>query len=142
MFWIAIGLGLDARERKGSGFSAVPRIIAILDRVVSEDPALDAAGPHRVLARLYLEAPGWPVSQGDPDLALVHALVATEIAPGHPPNQLVLADAMRKTGDDEGSREAYRRALQEAERLRAQGDPDAEEWRAEAESALERFFGV
>ena len=40
----------------------LPRILEELQRAVALDAAYDQAGAHRVMGRIYYEAPGWPLS--------------------------------------------------------------------------------
>jgi tetratricopeptide (TPR) repeat protein len=138
-YWLAVALGVQARERRGTAMDALPRMVELLERAAEEEPGLDEAGPHRVLALLLLRAPGWPSGPGDPDRGLREARRAVELRPDHPPNQLCLGEALEVIGDREEAREAFRRAaVLASEGLRA-GERDAAEWLDEAERALERM---
>jgi tetratricopeptide (TPR) repeat protein len=137
-YWLAVALGVQARERRATAIDALPRIVELLELAAEGDPELEEAGPHRVLALVLLRAPGWPTGPGDPDLGLEQARLAAALRPDHPPNQLCLGEALGATGDREGSRRAYERALSLARPLAASGNPDAGEWIEEAERALEK----
>lgn len=137
-YWLAVSLGLQARERRSTALDALPRIVELLESAAAVDPEIDEAGPHRVLALVLLRAPGWPSGPGDPDRGLEEARRAVELRPDYPPNQLCLGEALDKTGDEAGGGEAYRLAARLArERLDA-GERDAPEWLERAERALER----
>jgi hypothetical protein len=142
-YWLAVALGVQARERRSTGHDAVGRIVELLDIAIQRDPTLDDAGPHRVLALVLLRAPGWPTGPGDPDLGLEQATEAVRLRPDYPPNQLCLGEALGAIGDPEGSRQAYERALQLA---RAEGagfhEDDVEHWSAEATEAILALDGT
>jgi hypothetical protein len=136
LYWMAISLGVQARERRSTGLDAVDLMIERLQAAIEMDPELDHGGPHRVLALLYLRAPGWPTGPGDPDLGLAEARRAVEHAPDYPPNHLCLAEALEETEDAEGGRRAYGIAAELAREWLDRGAPDAGEWLEEAE----RYF--
>ena len=135
-YWLGAALGVQAREKPSTAVSALPKIEALFRRAAEAQPALDEGGPDRALALLYLRAPGWPSGPGDPELGLRHARTAAELRPDYPPNHLALAEALSTSGDAEGGRLEYRRALDQARALAEKGDRDAAEWAAEAEAAL------
>jgi hypothetical protein len=136
LYWMAISLGVQARERRSTGLDAIDLMIERLQAVIEMDPALDHGGPHRVLALLYLRAPGWPTGPGDPDLGLDEARRAAEYSPDYPPNRLCLAEALAATEDDEGARRAYAAAAKLAREWLDRGAPDAGEWLEQAERYL------
>lgn len=136
LYWLAVALGIQARERRATATDALPRIVALLEQAIATDPLVEQAGPHRVLALVYLRAPGWPVGPGDPDLGLAEARRAVELGPAFPPNRLALAEALAATGDPAASRRAYEQALEIARERSERGEPDAGEWVREAETAL------
>ncbi len=133
---LAIAVGVQARERPLTGVDAMPTMIKLLEAARVAEPGLDHGGPDRVLALLYLRAPGWPTGPGDPDLGYEHAVAAVEIDPGHPQNHLVLGEALVKVERENEAIEAYRTALRLAEAQQESGGRDAREWLQEAESAL------
>jgi hypothetical protein len=138
LYWMAISLGVQARERRSTGLDAVDLMVERLQAAIEMDPGLDHGGPHRVLALLYLRAPGWPTGPGDPDLGLDEARLAIAEAPEYPPNRLCLAEALVATEDPEGGRRAYRAAAELAREWLERGAPDAGEWIEEAERCLNR----
>ncbi len=135
-YWLALALGVQARERRATALDALPRIVEMLEQVLAISPEMDQAGPHRALALVYLRAPGWPSGPGDPDLGLDQALRAAAIAPDYPPNQLVLGEALWAVDETDAARAAYRRARDLAEKRQASGEIDAIEWLDEAERAM------
>lgn len=138
---LALALGLQARERRATAADGVREMMAALRRAIAGDPALDEAGPHRVLALVLLRAPGWPLGPGDREEGLEEARRAIALRPTHPPNLLALAEALGKNGRKDESRAAYSRALDAARQSREAGDPDAAEWEAEARAALVQSAG-
>ena len=132
---LALALGQQARERPATAADALPRIVTLLEEVVSAAPLLDDAGGHRVLALLLLRAPGWPAGPGDPERGLEHARAAVGLAAEHPPNYLVLGEALGSNGQRQEARAAYRRAEELARRRIAAADTDAAEWAVQAEAA-------
>jgi hypothetical protein len=137
-YWLAIALGLQAREQPTTGHDGVARMVEALRRVIARAPDLEEASPHRVLALVLLRAPGWPLGPGDPEAGLVEAKEAVALFPDHPPNQLALGEALRRNGRADESRTAYLRARDRASALSVAGDPDAPEWDDEAAQALAR----
>ena len=135
-YWLAAALGLQARERSATGHDALPRMVDLLRRAIRTDPAIDQAGPHRLLAIVLLRAPGWPMGPGDAEAALPEAQAAARAAPEFPPNQLALGEALKKNGRRADARTAYSQALRLATEAAARGDPDAKGWVDDASAAL------
>jgi hypothetical protein len=135
-YWLAVALGVQARERHSTGLDALPRIVELLESAVAEAPELDEAGPHRVLALVLLRAPGWPRGPGDPDLGLEHAREAVRLRPDYAPNLLALAEALEKTDQPAESLEVYRRAAAMAEQAVRAGVAGAGEWLDDARSKV------
>jgi len=135
-YWLAAALGLQARERSATGHDALPRMVDLLRRAIRTDPAIDQAGPHRLLAIVLLRAPGWPMGPGDAEAALPEAQAAARAAPEFPPNQLALGEALKKNGRTADARTAYSQALRLATEAAARGDPDAKGWVDDASAAL------
>lgn len=135
---LAIALGQLARERTSAGHDALDRMVTLLKRAIARTPSLDAGGPHRVLALVFLRAPSWPAGPGDPEQALAHARAAAAAFPDSPDNQLVLAQALAANHAAPEARAAYQRALGLAAVARRAGDPQAVHWVAEAQAGLEK----
>jgi len=135
-YWLAAALGLQARERTATGHDALPHMVDLLRRAARADPAVDRGGPQRILALVLLRAPGWPLGPGDAEAALPEAQSAARIAADHPPNQLALAEALKKNGRTVEARGAYSEALRLATSAGFRDDPDAAGWADEARAAL------
>jgi len=136
-YWLAVGLGLQAREKYSSARDALDRMVKLLKDAAAADPGLDHGGPARVLALFLTKAPPWP-GPGDVDAALGWAKKAVELGPDYPPNQLALAEALWNTDHRGAARQAYERALSLARTAAEGGDPDAQGWVAEAQAGLKK----
>lgn len=133
---LALAVGQQARERPSTAVDGLDVMVELLDEVVAAAPELDFAGGDRVLALVFLRAPGWPAGPGDPETGLAHARVAVDAFPDYPPNQLVLAEALLENGRVEASRQAFQRATELATAARDAGVPDAADWLVEAATGL------
>ena len=136
-YWLALVLGVQSRERTSTAHSGLDAMVERLRRAIESSPELDSAGPDRVLARVLIDAPGWPTGPGDPDEGLIHAQAAVARFGDYPPNVLTLAKALAKVGRCSEAREQYRRARDEALRGLGESHPDATEWLEEANRGLE-----
>jgi hypothetical protein len=132
----ALALGLEARAHPAHAGERLSRMLAQLAAAETADPGYDEAGPARVRALVLTRAPGWPLGPGDPAAAVDAARRAVSLRPHYPANVLALAEALAKSGDGSGAREAYQRARDEA--LARPDDPDRDEWLHEADRGLQR----
>jgi tetratricopeptide (TPR) repeat protein len=130
----ALALGLEARAHPTRAGQLLSDMLEALGRAEAADPRYEHAGPARVRAQVLLRAPGWPLGPGDADAGLTAARRAAAREPGYPPNVLALAQALAKTGDSSGAREAYERARGLAQALPATVERD--DWLHEADEAL------
>jgi tetratricopeptide (TPR) repeat protein len=90
------------------GLSLVPAIEQAAKAAAKIDPAIDEAGPERMLGELYLRAPGAPVSLGDTEAAARHFKHAVTLAPKSIDNQLGLVEALLASDElDAGCRELH-----------------------------------
>ena len=137
-YWLAIAVGVQAREVRQTAEDGLKTMIAALKRAIEKIPTYEAGGPDRVMALLLLRAPGWPLGPGDPEQALAHAAKAVALAPDEPQNVLAQAEALVANKQRERGTATYRKALTLARERAAAGDPDAAEWIVEATDALER----
>jgi hypothetical protein len=138
-YWLGIALGVQARERPSTAEKGLEEMIAALLRADAADPAIDEAGPARVLALVYLRAPGWPLGPGDPGAALAQARRALAARPDYPPNLLAAGEALEKSGAPQAESLAmFERAREGARRSLGAGNPDAADWLRDAERALAR----
>jgi hypothetical protein len=132
----ALALGLNARAHPARAGELLNDMLATLIRAESADADYDEAGPARVRALVLIRAPGWPLGPGDAEAGLAAARRAVALRPQYPPNLLALGEALAKTGDASGARQAYARARDAALALPAAGDRG--EWVRAAEQALGR----
>jgi tetratricopeptide (TPR) repeat protein len=133
---LALALGQQARERPSTSHDGLEKMVQALKRASAAEPGLDDGGPDRVLALVYVRAPGWPLGPGDPEEGLAEARKAVALAPDHPRNALALAEAFARNGRPGEARAAYEQALAGARHRAAMGDADAPEWALEAERGL------
>jgi len=109
-YWQALNLaGLAEVGGAASALQLVPVIVEQLETAAAIDEAFDQAGPHRVLGRIYCEAPSWPLSEGDLSKSLQHLRAAVRLAPGNSTNHLYLAETLAQLGKSE---EAYQELQQ------------------------------
>jgi hypothetical protein len=132
----AVALGLEARAYPTRAGAILKSMLDALGRAETADPNYDEAGPARVRALVLIRAPGWPLGPGDTEAGLAAARRAVALQANYPPNLLALAEALAKTGDENGARENYARARDAALALPAAADRDA--WLREAEHGLQR----
>ena len=71
-----------------------------LKRVLALDETYDEAGAHRVIGRIYFEAPSWPISVGDKQKSLQHLTTAVRLAPENSTNHLYLAETLLDHGEE------------------------------------------
>lgn len=111
-YWSSLTLCSTAKTcGAGRALRMLPEIEARLERAAALDPSYDQAGPHRVLGRLYSEAPPWPISVGDLNKSLDHLRRAVLLAPKTSTNQLFLAETCLKLGRKEEALRALEAVL-------------------------------
>lgn len=135
-YWLALALGLQADARHSTAIDGLRVMVQQLRLAIDKEPGLERAGPHRILARVLANAPGWPTGPGDADAGLQQAQLAVQLYPDFPPNLLALADAYRQVDDLEASREQYTKAHELAVGWQQNGNPDAVDWIREAVESL------
>lgn len=93
--YLAAGLtGYAAEANPSKGLSLVPVVEREGLAAAGIDPAMDHAGPERLLGLLYLRAPGIPLSVGDSAKAVTHLERAVSLAPDFAENRIGLAEAL------------------------------------------------
>jgi len=94
-YWLALNL---CGEADACGYMVgrrlLPQIIEGLERSLALSETYDQAGAHRVLGRIYFEAPAWPMSVGDLQKSLHHLQAAVKLAPDNSTNHLYLAQTL------------------------------------------------
>ena len=76
------------------GRRLLPQIVEQLERALALSATYDQAGAHRILGRIYYEAPAWPMSVGDMQKSLEHLKAAVRLAPDNSTNHLYLAQTL------------------------------------------------
>ncbi len=137
-YWKALHLsGLADVGSRMEGFKLLPQIMDELKRVLTLDETYDQAGGHRVIGRIYFEAPSWPISVGDKKKSLQHLETAVRLAPGNSTNHLYLAETLLDMGKKDQAREELQKVLQDGQKAQ---DPKAlREDRQEARRLLEEM---
>jgi tetratricopeptide (TPR) repeat protein len=94
-YWLALNLcGWADAGGYMIGLRLLPHILEELKRAMALDETYDQAGAHRILGRIYFEAPGWPMSVGDLTKSLHHLQAAVRLAPDNSTNHLFLAQTL------------------------------------------------
>jgi hypothetical protein len=131
-----IALGLQAKAHPTRAGELLKSMLESLSGADAADPNYDQAGPSRVRALVLIRAPGWPLGPGDADAGLESARRAVGLRPQYPPNLLALAEALSKTGDSGGARDAYAKAHDAAQAMPEAAGRDG--WLREADQGLQR----
>ena len=142
-YYLAVNMGYTAQSksfiRRLGALDLVPEIEKEGKIALMIDPRFDHAGPHRLLGALYLRAPGWPASIGDPEEALMHLMSAVEIAPDYPENHLYLAEALLANNRvAEAEREVNKVLMLDAEAQKTWAQR-LSRWQMEAEALKKRI---
>jgi hypothetical protein len=135
-YGLALALGVQAKERPATAHDGLALMVERLQRAAARDPALDHAGPERVLGLLLVHAPGWPTGPGDPETGLAFARKAAARDPGYAPNWLAVAEAADALGDTDARKAAAQSARGLSEQAARAGEPDASAWQRDAEKLL------
>jgi tetratricopeptide (TPR) repeat protein len=139
-YWLAMNrCGQADVGSKFLGLKLLPRILEGLQRAIALDETYDQAGAHRVLGRIYYEAPGRPLSVGDLAKSLQHLQAAVRLAPAASTNRLYLAQTLYRLRDNPA---AVRELEQVLKSTRYAVKPqDLEEDRREARRLLAEITG-
>lgn len=96
-------LGLYLREHPLAGITRVSELLSAARRAADLDGSYDRGGPHRLLARIYAEAPRL-IGPGDHDLARAHLARLLEVAGQDPENRLTAVCVHLAMGDEDEAR--------------------------------------
>jgi len=134
-YWLALNLcGQAEVGSKLLGSKLLPRILEELQRAIALDGTFDQAGAHRVIGRIYYEAPGWPLSVGDMQKSRQHLQAAVRLSPATSTNHLYLAQTLSRLNETGLARQELAQVLKST---RAAVKPqDLEEDRQEARRLL------
>ncbi len=111
-YWKALNLSGLADVNRLRGLKLLPQIMDELNRSLALDETYDQAGAHRVLGRIYFEAPGWPLSVGSRKKSLEQLTAAVRLAPDNSTNHLYLAETLLAMGEKAQARGELEQALQ------------------------------
>lgn len=136
-YWKALNLSGLADVNRLRGFKLLPQIMDELERSLVLDETYDQAGAHRVLGRIYFEAPGWPVSVGNREKSLEQLTAAVRLAPDNSTNHLYLAETLLAMRRKPQAREELEKVLQA--RRHAISPQDLEEDHREARGLLKKL---
>jgi len=94
-YYHALDLGIAMRDQ---GLGAIGKLgeLAKMLKTASTTPDQDLGGPLRVMGKLYLQAPPWPLGIGDLDAGLELLKEAVDRYPSHPMNHLFYAELLLK----------------------------------------------
>jgi tetratricopeptide (TPR) repeat protein len=139
-YWLA--MSLCGQADVGGNFlgrKLLPRILEELKRAVALNETYDQAGAHRVLGRIYYEAPGWPLSVGDLKKSLQHLKSAVRLAPATSTNHLYLAQTLLRLQDNFAAAQELAQVLKSTRYVVK--PQDLEEDRQEARRLLAEITG-
>jgi tetratricopeptide (TPR) repeat protein len=129
-YYLAMNLGQLARTEYLGALALVKEMEPEFQKAGDLDPLLDHAGPKRNLGLLYRDAPGWPVSVGNPSKSLGLLKQAVKLAPDFPENHLHLIESYLKWNETDDAKEELRAldAIWSAARTNLTGDKWAQSW--------------
>ena len=129
-YYLAMNLGQLARTELIGALALVKEMEPEFQKAGKLDPLLDHAGPERNLGLLYRDAPGWPVSVGNPSKSLALLKQAVKLAPDYPENYLHLIEAYVKWNEPDDARKELRAldAIWPAAQTNLTGDKWAQSW--------------
>ena len=105
-YYLAMNLGQLARTEYLGALALVKEMEPEFKTAGELDAQFDHAGPKRNLGLLYRDAPGWPVSIGNPSKAQALLKQAVKLAPDYPENYLHLIESYLKWNEpDDAARE-------------------------------------
>ena len=112
-YWLALHLcGQADTGGAMQGRKLLPQIMKELEQARGIDEAYEQAGCHRVLGRIYFEAPAWPFSVGDLEKSYQHLSRAVRLAPENSTNHLYLAETLIKLNLQDQARQELEKVLQ------------------------------
>jgi hypothetical protein len=129
-YYLAMNLGQLARTKYLGALALVKEMEPEFKTAGELDPQLDHAGPKRNLGLLYRDAPGWPVSIGNPSKALALLKQSVKLAPDYPENYLHVIESYLKWNEPGDAKKTLRAldAIWPAARTNLTGDKWAQSW--------------
>jgi len=111
----------------------IQSIIEPAEQAMKIDEKYDDAGPLRILGKVYLTAPAWPVSVGSPEKAIDMLRRAVALA-AVPLNRIFLGEAYYHDEEYDLAEKLIRQALSDGQANRL-----GERWKKEAQDYLNRI---
>jgi tetratricopeptide (TPR) repeat protein len=129
-YYLAMNLGQLARTEYLGALALVKEMEPEFQKAGNLDPLLDHAGPKRNLGLLYRDAPGWPVSVGNPSKALALLKQSVKLAPDYPENYLHVIESYLKWNDPDNAKKELRAldAIWPAAQTNLIGDKWVQSW--------------
>jgi tetratricopeptide (TPR) repeat protein len=129
-YYLAMNLGQLARTEYLGALTLVKEMEPEFQKAGELDPQFDHAGPKRNLGLLYRDAPGWPVSIGNPSKAQSLLKQAVKLAPDFPENHLHLIESYLKWNETDEAKRDLRMldAIWLAARTNLTGDKWTQSW--------------
>jgi tetratricopeptide (TPR) repeat protein len=129
-YYLAMNLGQLARTELIGALALVKEMEPEFLTAGKLDPQFDHAGPERNLGLLYRDAPGWPVSIGNPSKAQSFLKQAVKLAPDFPENYLHLIESYLKWNELDDAKKELRAldAIWPAAQKNLTGDKWAQSW--------------
>jgi tetratricopeptide (TPR) repeat protein len=129
-YYLAMNLGQLARTEMIGALALVKEMEPEFQKAGALDPLLDHAGPERNLGLLYRDAPGWPVSIGNPSKAQSLLKQAVKLAPDFPENHLHLIESYLKWNESDDAKNELHvlDAIWPTARTNLIGDKWAQSW--------------
>ncbi|MDD5307303.1 MAG: hypothetical protein PHU25_08275 [Deltaproteobacteria bacterium] len=109
-YYLAALRGRRAQQGGLGGITLVRSVEKLGLKAAALDPKFEDAGAYRLLGMLYSQAPPWPTSVGDMDLAVEYAQKAVDTS-DYPLNKLFLAQVLIEAGNPHEARTALRDVL-------------------------------
>jgi len=138
VYYMALLKGRRA-QYSGVGFSAMilaGKVEKLGKRAQELDEKFEEGGPLRLLAMLYANAPPWPTSIGDIDLAIEYADRAVKVS-NYPMNYLIRAEVLIEDGELSDAKKELKRVL--AAPKTGKWAREGERWRPYAEKLLRKI---
>jgi hypothetical protein len=129
-YYLAMNLGQLARTELIGALALVKEMEPEFQKAGALDAQLDHAGPKRNLGLLYRDAPGWPVSIGNPSKSESLLKQAVKLAPDFPENYLHLIESYLKWNARDDAKNELRAldAIWPAAQTNLVGDKWAQSW--------------
>ena len=109
-YYLAALMGRLAERSPVGALDMIPEIMAEAERSMELDRTYDRCGPILAVGMLYIAAPPWPQSIGDPETGIEYLREARECN-DYPTTLIMLAEALLEQGEYVEARELVREAL-------------------------------